>query len=355
MESRKVQRVGYATFSVSLPKKWVKSTGLKQGDLIMVFPEKDGSLKLIPSSMVERRAQIEEYVINSDLCNEPRMLERLIVGNYILGRDVFKVVSSTRISSIHAEEVRQITRRLMGLGIVQETPQQIDLQCSIDPTKFKIDMLLRRLSIIASTMNSEAMQALTESNQEMAEATFRLEDEADMMYWLATRLLISAQHDRIIADKVGLEEPSQILYYTLIARYLEIIADHAEDIARRAIEFKNHIKERANRQAMRKIMNLSEMAQSVLLKAMDCLFSGNIEIANNVLEITKVIRSTHEKLMAELPESEILRTIVLDLRRIADNGAGIAVIAINRALEKPSKICYAESSGLQHNVANETS
>jgi phosphate uptake regulator len=355
MESRKVQRVGYATFSVSLPKDWVESTGLKQGDLIMVFPEKDGSLKLIPSSMVERKAQIEEYVINSDLCTEPRMLERIIVGNYILGRDVFKVISSTRIGTMHAEEVRQITRRLMGLGIVQETPQQIDLQCSIDPTKFKIDMLLRRLSIIASTMNSEAMQALTESNQEMAEATFRLEDEADMMYWLATRLLISAQHDRIIADKVGLEEPSQILYYTLIARYLEIIADHAEDIARRVIEFKNHIKERANRQAMRKIINLSEMAQSVLLKAMDCLFNGNIENANNVLEITKVIRNEHERLMEELPESEILRTVVLDLRRIADNGAGIAVIAINRALEKPSKICYVENSEFQRNVANETS
>jgi len=347
MESRKIQRVGYSTFSVSLPKEWVENTGLKQGDLIMVLPEKDGSLKLIPSSMVERKAQIEEYVINSDICNEPRMLERLIVGNYILGRDVFKVVSSTRISSIHAEEVRQITRRLMGLGIVQETPQQIDLQCSIDPTKFKIDMLLRRLSVIASTMNTEAMQALTESNQEMAEATIRREDEADMMYWLAMRLLLSAQHDRVIADKIGLEEPSHVLYYTLIARYLEMIADYAENIARRAIEFKNHGKERTSKQAMRKITNLSEMAQSVFLKAMDCVFSGNIEIANNVLEITKVIRNEHEKLMEELPESEILRTVVLDLRRIADNGAGIAVIAINRALEKPSKICSVSSPEFQ--------
>jgi len=344
MESRKIQRVGYSTFSVSLPKDWVQNTGLKQGDLIMVLPEKDGSLKLIPSSMVERKAQIEEYVINSDLCNEPRMLERLIVGNYTLGRDVFRVVSSTRISSIHAEEVRQMARRLMGLGIVQETPQRIDLQCSIDPTKFKIDMLMRRLSVIASTMNTEAMQALTESNQEMAEDAIRREDEADMMYWLAIRLLLSAQHDRVIADKIGLEEPSQILYYTLIARYLEMIADYAENIARRAIEFKSHGKERASKSAMRRIINLSELAQNVFLKAMDCVFSGNIEIANNVLEITKVIRNEHEGLMEELPESPILRTVVLDLTRIADNGAGIAVIAINRALEKPSKICSISSS-----------
>src|SRR3972149_11602576 len=225
MESRKIQRVGYSTFSVSLPKEWVENTGLKQGDLIMILTEKDGSLKLIPSGMIERKKQLEEYVINSDLCNEPGMLERLIVGNYILGRDVLKVVSSTRLSRVLVDEVRNIAHRLMGLGIVQETPEQIDLQCSIDPTRFKIDMLLRRLSVIASTIHTEAMQALTESNKELAEDAIHREDEADMMYWLALRLLLSAQRDRTIADKIGLEESSQILYYTLATRYLELIAD----------------------------------------------------------------------------------------------------------------------------------
>jgi len=339
MESRKIQRVGYSTFSVSLPKEWVENTGLKQGDLVMLFEEKDGSLKLLPSSMVERKTEVEEYVINSDLCNEPGMLERLIVGNYTLGREVFRVVSSTRLSRMHVDELRNITHRLMGLGIVQETPERIDLQCSIDPTRFKIDMLMRRLSVIASTMHTEAVQALTEPNQELAEDAIRREDEADMMYWLAIRLLISAQRDRTIADKIGLEEPSEILYFGLITRYLEMIADRAETIAKRAIEFKTHGKERASKQTMSQIINLSELAQNVFLKAMDCVFNGNIETANNVLEITKVIRNEHERLMKELPEFPILRTVVLELARIADNGAGIAVIAINRALEKPSKIC----------------
>src|SRR3990170_6479873 len=108
MESRKVQRVGYSTFSVSLPKNWVKDSGLKQGDLVMLLPEKDGSLKLIPSSMVGHKTQTEEFIINSDLCDEPGMLERLIVGNYTLGRDAFQVVSSTRINRAHIDEVRKI-------------------------------------------------------------------------------------------------------------------------------------------------------------------------------------------------------------------------------------------------------
>ncbi len=344
MESRKIQRVGYSTFSVSLPKKWVQTAGLKQGDLVMLFPEKDGALRIMPSSTVERKTQAEEYIINSDFCNETGMLERLIVGNYTLGRDAFRVVSSSRISRMHTEEVRRISHRLMGLGIVQETPERIDLQCSIDPTRFKIDMLLRRLAVIASTMNLEAVEALTE-NLELAEDAIRREDEADMMYWLAIRLLLSAQRDPTIADKIGIEDPFQIVYYTLIARYLELIADHAENMARRAVELRTHAKERASKQVMSKIVNLSDLAQNVFLKAVDSVFSRDIEVANNILEITKVIRYEHERLMKELPESPILRTLVLEVANIADNGAGIAVIAINRALEKPSK--YAQPSSLK--------
>ena len=325
MESRKIQRVGYSTFSVSLPKDWVENTGIKQGDLVMLIPEKDGSLKLVPSSMVERKTQSQEYVINSDHCNEPGMLERLIVGNYILGRDVFSVVSSTRISRMQVDEVRKITHRLMGLGIVQETPKQIDLQCSIDPTRFKIDMLLRRLSVIASTIHSEALQALAESNQELADDAIRREDEADMMYWLALRLLLSAQRDRTMVDKIGLEEPSHILYFALITRYLELIADRSEYIARRAIELQTRGKEKTSRHLMARITSMGELAHNVFLKAMDCVFSGDIQVANNLLEIARAIRSEHDKLMQELPELPVLRTVVWELDRIADHGASIAV------------------------------
>jgi len=181
------------------------------------------------------------------------------------------------------------------------------------------------------------MQALSESDRELAEDAIRREDEADMMYWLAIRLLLSAQRDRMVADKIGLEEPTHILYYALIARYLEVIADHAESIARRAVEFKGERK--GGRQALRDIGNLSELVHNVLLRSMDCVFSGDIDVANNVLEITRVIGTESEKLLKALPEMPILRTIVLELAIIADTGAGIAVIAINKALEKSSKIC----------------
>lgn len=339
MESRKVQRVGYSTLSVSLPRNWVKDVGLKQGDLVTFLQERDGSLKLMPSELIEHKAKAEEFVINSDLCEEPGMLERIVVGNYILGRDVITIISSSRLRSAHVEEVRRIVRRLFGLGIVEGTPNRIVLQCSIDPAKFKIDMLIRRLSVIASTMQSEAVQALLEFDPKLAEDAIRREDEADMVYWLAMRLLLSAQRVRAIAEKTGLEDSLHILYYGLIIRYLELIADYAESIARTAVEFKECCKEKMSKHVIARINNLSELAHNIFLKAMDCFFTGDVKIAHNLLEIRKNIKKEHEVLMKELPEIPHLRVVVWTLTRIADNGAGIAVMAINKALEKPSKIC----------------
>lgn len=238
MESRKVQRVGYSTLSVSLPSDWVKSVGLQRGDRVAFMPERDGSLRLVPGPLVERETEAEENVVKSDLCDEPRMLERVVVGNYILGCDTLRIVSSKRIRSEHVEETRSIARRLIGLSIIEETPNQIVLQCSIDPAKFKINMLMRRLSIIASTMHEEAMQAFIDFDIGLAEDTIRREEEADMMYWLALRLLLSAQRVQAVAEKIGLEKSSQIPGNRLILKYLETIADCAECIAKRVIELR---------------------------------------------------------------------------------------------------------------------
>jgi len=339
LESRKVQRVGYSTLSISLPRAWVNDVGLKQGDLVTFLQERDGSLRLMPSELAERKVKAEEFVVNSDLCEEPGMLERIVVGNYILGRDVITIVSCDRLENTHVEEVRRTVHRLFGLGIVEETPNRIVLQCSIDPAKFKIDMLIRRLSVIASTMQSEAVQALLEFDPKLAEDAIRREDEADMVYWLAMRLLLSAQRVRAIAEKTGLEDPLHILYYGLIIRHLELIADYSEDIARAAIEFEECFKEKVSKHIADRIDNLSQLAHNIFLKAMDCFFTGDVKIAHNLLEIRREIKKEREVLMRELPGVPHLRAVVLALTRIADNGGGIAVMAINKALEKPSKIC----------------
>jgi phosphate uptake regulator len=343
VESRKVQKVGPSTFSVSIPRPWADEMALRRGDVVFITQEKDGSLRLFPNKPPSSDRGIEEYMCNSDLCDEPRMVERIIVGSYILGRDLFSIISSERVRSEHVDETRRIMRKLIGLGIVEETPDRITLQCSVDPRKYSLDMLLRRVSTISLTIVKEATQALVDSDVSLAEDAINREDEADMMYLLAMRLLISAQRRREVAEEIGLKDPLHILYFGLMLRYLELIADYAEEIARRVVELLQRYNDKLPRWVVERIGQLNDLAYDLILKSVDCFFIGDIKIANSILEMQKFIESERDKLMQKLPEIPHLRLILWNITRIADNGKGIAFIAINNALERKTKICSVRS------------
>jgi phosphate uptake regulator len=335
MESRKVQKVGYSTITVSLPNEWVKQNNISAGDLVFILPERDGSLRVVPSEIAQKE-ESEEYVINADACDEVGMLERIIVGSYILGRDVIRVVSVNRISKEHTEEIRKIVRKLIGLGILAETSKDILLQCSVDPTKFKLDMLIRRLSLIASTIMSEALQALIEKNAALAEEAINREDEADTIYYLAVRLLLLAQLKPDIAEQLGLTDTLFIPATRLMLQYLELIADSSEEIARDVLALEVY-REKIPDDAIERIGQLRDLAQTIFQKAVDCVFTRDLKVANGVLEMKNVLEMESNRFMREAPEIPYLRAIVSTLNRIADKGATIADLAINRALEQPSK------------------
>jgi phosphate uptake regulator len=339
LESRKVQKVGYSTITVSLPSQWVRQNNINAGDLVFLIPERDGTLKIAPSHIAQKE-EAEEYVVNSAACDEQGMLERIIVGSYILGRDVIRITSSSRIEKSHVNEVRRIVRKLIGLGILEETTKSILLQCSVDPSKFKLDMLIRRLSIIASTILSEAMQAFLDQDKTMAEEAINREDEADTIYYLAVRLLLSAQLKPEVAEQIGATEILFIPATRLILQYLELIADYSEDLAKKVIGFEAR-KEKLDKKIADKIHHLGDSSQTVFQKALDCVFTRDIKVANGVLELKKALAAEVDQLMKEAPEIPFLRAMISCLNKIADLGAAIANIAINRALEDPSK--YAEN------------
>ncbi|MEM1582538.1 MAG: phosphate uptake regulator PhoU [Candidatus Bathyarchaeia archaeon] len=336
MESRKLQKVGRSTITVSLPNKWIKENNIKPGDLVFIIPENDGTLRIAPSQLVRQEQIEEEYIVNVDSCDEHGILERIIVGGYILGCNVIRVTSSNRIGKIHIDEARRITRKLIGLGILEETSNTILLQCSLDPARFKIDMLIRRLSLIVSTILSEAMQALLENDESLAKEAIEREDEADTIYYLATRLILYAQRKPELAEQMNITDILLIPAIRLILQSLELIGDYSEDIAKKVMSLKIYL-DRIREDIVKRIYEFSEAVQTIFQKSIDCIFTGDLRLANSVLEMKNVLETEAERLMYELPEIPYLRAIVSGLNSIANVGAIIADLAINKALHEQSK------------------
>src|SRR3989454_6284114 len=343
MESRKVQKVGTSTLTISLPKPWVQKFGLKQGD--QVFLEEEGAfLKVTPAALASRRVGAPEYTIDADLCDEPGILYRVIVGNYVLGRERLLVKASGRLSSEHLAEARDAARRLMGMGIIEETASRMTLQCSIEPTKYPVDTLIKRLYNLSSTMLDESIEALVTRDRRLAEDALHREDDADTMYWLLIRLLLSAQADDSLLEQLGLRNRLEIAGYRLIAKELETVADYGEDIARKVLEL-IEADVAIPTSLARSLKDLSEGVRDVYSKGMSGLLSRDLKLANQAIVARDEMKKKETKFMrllfAEVEEPTVLlnfRNIMDGVQRMTDYGLSIAVIAFNRYLERPADL-----------------
>ncbi|MGQ9470030.1 MAG: hypothetical protein ACUVTD_09495 [Nitrososphaerales archaeon] len=120
MEYRRLQKVGYFKLIVSLPNEWLKDAGLRKEDQVVMIPEPDGSLKLIPHYLAKPEIVPSPFTINSDLFDELDLFERFIVLNYVLGRDTIEITSAKEIRRDYIQKVKELVESIIGLN-VEET------------------------------------------------------------------------------------------------------------------------------------------------------------------------------------------------------------------------------------------
>lgn len=346
MESRKIQKVGISTLTVSLPKQWAENQNLKKGDQVFIVQEGD-SLRLLAPEGARKRLErpVPDYVIDADSLEEPGMLERVIVGNYVLGRERLVIRSASRLRSEHLDEIRGVTKRLMGLGIIEETGNKALLQCSLEPSKFPIESLIKRLYNLGSTMLREAVEALITKDRSLAEDAIRREDDADMMYWLIVRLVLSAQQDDSLISKLGMESRLNNAGYRLIAKELETVADCATTIARNVLELIDRHGE-YDWPLLRTLKEAADEATSLYGNGLAALITRDLKLANRTVlasrELDVKLREFHKTLFKNVSEPQellALKTILDNLSRIAGYSNSISNVAFNRYLERSSPLC----------------
>ena len=340
MEARKVQKVGYSTLIVSLPKAWVDEVGLKQGDIVSFRRDPDGGIAIYPGLTRERESY--RYVVDADRCDGPNLLTRIITANYLTGHDTIQIVSKKELSKKHLEEVRAASRRLTGLGIVEQSLRSVTLQSFVDPTKFPIYGLMRRLEIILSSMIETAVRAVVEGRPALAEEVLHMEEEADRIYWMIIRQLLLAVLDRRVAKEVGIEGQMHVIGNRVIAKSLEQMADLASHIADQALKLKGEAK-RADQRLVKGILDFSERVRGLIEDSFNALMKGDVKKSNECMERVADCEQLESSLTAEVMRNikEVnlavgLRSIIWDVGQMAKYSEAIAEVAINRYIEVPN-------------------
>ncbi len=345
MEIRKVQKLGYSTIVVSLPRIWVKEKGLKKGDNVIIRIEDDGSLRIVPYNDVAERGLGESYVVDVSKINSKGLISRILIGSYLVGHDNISFqIEGKRLPYWVIDEIQSAINRLAGVQIVDQSLNRVTVQCLIDSSKFKLNGLIRRIYTLIFSMVEAIKVYLGEGDKSIMDQVDKMEDEADRVYWLTVRQLLLSQKSWRLAKDVGIEHPYHIVGNRAIVKSLEEIADRLYDISLniRKVAYEKLV---SNRDALDKLIYLLDYADRLIGDSMQALIELNLvranDLLNNLEEFKEEVQEIDIMFLNSLANDfELLSTyrlIVSHILRIADSVDSIAEITINRALETPEE------------------
>ncbi|MFB6310496.1 MAG: PhoU domain-containing protein [Salinirussus sp.] len=339
MKTRKVQRLGPSTLAMTLPAAWASEHGVEKGDEVSLRVGGKGTLTVMPESVQTEEA--EAVIRAGDL--DADAVERAIVAQYVLGRRVIHVEApeGDTLESTHINAVYNAETQLMGLGVIEETPDSIAIRCSVDPEDFTLDNLLERLESTGSTMRNEAVKALATGNPDLAQRALNRERQANKIFVLLLRLIFTAYQNPNLARAVGLRDGFPLIGYRSIAKNLELTADNAEDIAEIAVAAGDDGLAVAESE-VRRIREFTDGVNDLTELAVKAAVDRDYDAAIEVRERFAAVGDREREILDDLPEMENesllqVREVLVSLAQTAQYAVRNAEIATNLALNEESE------------------
>ena len=339
METRKVQRLGPSTLAMTLPAEWAKAQNVEKGDEVSLRMGGKGTVTVMPESVQQEES---EAIIHADEL-PAEAVERAILAQYVLGRRVIhvEVEAGGTLDSRTINAVYNAETQLMGLGVIEETPERIAIRCSVDPEDFTLDNLLQRLESTGSTMRNEAVKSLAHGNPDLAQRSLNRERQANKIFVLLLRLVFTAYQNPNLARAVGLESGFPLIGYRSVAKNLELTADNAEDIADIVLETGDHTLD-IDDATMREIRDFTDAVNEVTELGVNSVVERDYELALETNELFRDIEDSQRKILDDLPEMDNgsllqVREVLVALQQTAQYAVRNAEIATNLALNEDSE------------------
>lgn len=219
---RKVQQLGSSTKAVSLPSEWIREHEIEKGDVLRgQADEHTGSLLLLPAEYPDNgiAATVDADAITVD------MLEHIVIANYILGRQTIRVTGSSTLPSEFAACIVDLEQQLMGLGVVEQSPNQLEIRCSVAPDDFELNSLLERLWRTEALIRENAIETLINPNSGGNAMTSNYKRQADKLFYLFLRLLFTTYRNPHLNSSMGLKTGFPLIGYRSVAQDLVLMTD----------------------------------------------------------------------------------------------------------------------------------
>ena len=216
MHTRRIQPIAGTTYSVSLPKAWVKENGLSQKSEVQMTKTADSNLLISAKSTQKSdpksiELSIEEYGDE---------IESVIMACYYKGYESIRIISN-RIGTLGAQagKIRRMINYMSGTEISHERKDLIEIRNLLDKTKVNVRQSLYRMAFIIRS----SFGMLHEKEQ-----ADRLEDneiEIDRLNHLITKICSISMYDMKVLATSRINSIDSIPSFLIVAKKLEKIGD----------------------------------------------------------------------------------------------------------------------------------
>jgi phosphate uptake regulator len=329
METRKLQKIGGSTYSVSLPKEWATEHSLEAGMPIHLYPHTDGSLVIRGAKRDDAPlSRIEITLPTSDVATARRALG----AAYAVGYDAVALVAPAEFDPDDRRTLRRFAETMVGMSVVEETDARITVENLLDSAEVSIQQSVGQLQFVALSMHRTAVDALRDGGD--PDRLGQRDDDVDRLFGLLTR-----QFNRSLADLEAIDHldvgRSALFDAYLTARQLERVADHAVAIGSLA----DRVGPSAPDAVLDDVTSLAERARAVVELATTATVESREERAYDALARRDAVVDDVDVLGRALferspPGGYALSSVLHRLRRTAACGANVARVTL-RASVRP--------------------
>jgi len=233
MHRRKIQLIAGTTYSVSLPKEWVRKNNLKEKNEILFYEKNDRTLVISPYAIEGKKLN----EISLDIDKYISAIDQILFAVYYLGIENISLFSKKELTKDVKSRIRKTITYMSGTEINYEDKQKITIKVLLDKSKVEIFQVLYRISLI---IESSILNILEQLNINEIRIN---ENEIDRLYHLITKIISLSIIDSNILNSSKIKNVSLIPAYFLISKRLENIGDNinhlSEYLHKTKVKFEN--------------------------------------------------------------------------------------------------------------------
>lgn len=277
---------------MSLPAEWIKTMGLKKGDILSIENNDDNSITIFPAA--DRNSQAKEIAIHLPDLSHDKLINQ-IYGAYLLGYDIIKIVGRTQIDFEDREIIKKAMRNLIGLEIVDEDGLNMTIQFLLDAHSLNVSKILKQMSSIVRGTHKDIVNAMKTRDGGIGLLVRGRDDEVNRQYFLIVRLIRTAMMDRRLASSLDLSN-IDILDYRIAANHLENAGDLISRLSSQLSGFLDEIKYEKIIEANYLILEMQEKSISGFITKDTEKSSHVVTLFNKFDAISTFIKNDYIKL-----------------------------------------------------------